>query len=55
MRNDAFALRHLGPRESDLDHMFKTIGIESLDQLIFETVPDNIRLKNELDLDAPMT
>ncbi len=55
MRNDAFALRHLGPRESDLNHMFKTIGIESLDQLIFETVPDNIRLKNELDLDAPMT
>ena len=55
MRNDAFALRHLGPRESDLDHMFKTIGIESLDQLIFETVPSNIRLKNELDLDAPMT
>lgn len=55
MRNDAFALRHLGPRESDLNHMFKTIGIKSLDQLIFETVPDNIRLKNELDLDAPMT
>ena len=55
MRNDAFALRHLGPRESDLNHMFKTIGIESLDQLIFETVPDNILLKNELDLDAPMT
>ena len=55
MRTDAFALRHLGPRESDLNHMFKTIGIESLDQLIFETVPDNIRLKNELDLETPMT
>ncbi|MFD2907339.1 aminomethyl-transferring glycine dehydrogenase [Flavobacterium ardleyense] len=55
MRTDAFALRHLGPRESDLNHMFKTIGIESLDELIFQTVPDNIRLKNELDLDAPMT
>jgi glycine dehydrogenase len=35
--------------------MFKTIGVESLDQLIYETVPDNIRLKKDLDLDAPMT
>jgi glycine dehydrogenase len=35
--------------------MFKTIGVESLDQLIYETVPNNIRLKKDLDLDAPMT
>jgi len=55
MRTDAFALRHLGPRESDLNHMFKTVGVESFDQLIFETIPDDIRLKNELNLDAPMT
>ena len=55
MKTDAFALRHLGPRETDLPEMLKTIGVESLDQLIYETVPDNIRLKNELDLDAPMT
>jgi glycine dehydrogenase len=55
MRTDAFALRHIGPRENDLQHMFKTVGIENLDQLIYETVPDNIRLKKELDLDAPMT
>jgi glycine dehydrogenase len=55
MRTDAFALRHLGPRNSDLNYMFKTVGVESLDQLIFETIPDDIRLKNDLDLDAPMT
>jgi glycine dehydrogenase len=55
MRTDAFALRHIGPRENDLQHMFKTIGVESMDQLIYETVPDNIRLKKDLDLDAPMT
>ncbi|RBA27957.1 aminomethyl-transferring glycine dehydrogenase [Flavobacterium tibetense] len=55
MRTDAFALRHLGPRESDLNHMFKTVGVESFDQLIFETIPNDIRLKNELNLDAPMT
>lgn len=55
MKTDAFALRHIGPRENDLQHMFKTIGVESLDQLIYETVPDNILLKKELDLDPAMT
>ncbi|MFY8188128.1 MAG: aminomethyl-transferring glycine dehydrogenase [Flavobacterium sp.] len=55
MRTDAFALRHLGPRESDLSQMFATIGVENMEQLIFETIPSDIRLKKELELDAPMT
>ncbi|WP_445717666.1 aminomethyl-transferring glycine dehydrogenase [Flavobacterium sp.] len=55
MRTDAFALRHLGPRESDLNHMLKTIGVATLDQLIYETIPDDIRLKNDLNLEAPMS
>jgi glycine dehydrogenase len=55
MRTDAFALRHLGPRESDLNYMFKTVGVATLDQLIFETIPNDIRLKNDLNLDEPMT
>jgi glycine dehydrogenase len=55
MRTDAFALRHIGPRETDLQHMFKTIGVESFDQLIYETIPNDIRLKNDLNLDAPLT
>ncbi len=55
MKTDAFALRHIGPRESDLNHMFTTIGVESMDQLIYETIPDDIRLKKDIQLDAPMT
>ncbi|MCF6133103.1 aminomethyl-transferring glycine dehydrogenase [Flavobacterium wongokense] len=55
MRTDAFALRHIGPRESDLNHMFKTIGVETFDQLIYETIPDDIRLKNDLQLEPAMT
>ena len=55
MRTDAFALRHIGPSENDLQHMFKTIGVDSLKQLIYETVPDNILLKNPLNLDAPLS
>ncbi|RZJ74310.1 MAG: hypothetical protein EOO45_08940, partial [Flavobacterium sp.] len=45
MRTDAFALRHIGPRENDVQHMLKTIGVESIDQLVYETLPDDIRLK----------
>ncbi len=55
MKTDAFALRHIGPRESDLNHMFTTIGVENFDQLLYETFPDGIRLKNDLQLDPPMT
>ncbi|RXR34751.1 glycine dehydrogenase (aminomethyl-transferring) [Flavobacterium piscinae] len=55
MKTDAFALRHLGPRESDLNHMFKTIGVESFEQLIYETIPDDIRLKKDLNLEPAMT
>jgi glycine dehydrogenase len=55
MKTDAFALRHIGPRDNDLNHMFKTIGVETLEQLIFETIPNDIRLKNDLNLEEPMT
>lgn len=55
MNTKAFALRHIGPREDDQNLMLKTIGVNSLDQLINETVPDDIRLRNGLDLDKPMT
>ena len=43
MKTDAFALRHIGPRENDIQQMLKTIGVESIDQLIYETLPDHIR------------
>jgi glycine dehydrogenase len=55
MNTNAFALRHIGPREDDQNLMLKTIGVASLDQLISETIPNDIRLKNGLNLDEPMT
>jgi glycine dehydrogenase len=55
MKTDAFALRHIGTGEKDLNHMLKTIGVDSVDQLIYETIPTDIRLKNELNLEKPMT
>ncbi|MFV9550061.1 aminomethyl-transferring glycine dehydrogenase [Algibacter sp. PT7-4] len=55
MNTNAFALRHIGPRENDQKLMLNTLGLDSLDQLIYETIPDDIRLKNGLNLDEPMT
>ena len=55
MNTDLFALRHIGPRISNYEAMLKTIGASSIDQLIIETVPDNIRLQNSLNLDAAMS
>ncbi|MFL1011777.1 aminomethyl-transferring glycine dehydrogenase [Flavisericum labens] len=55
MNTNAFALRHIGPSEADQKLMLETLGLDSLDQLIYETLPDDIRLKNGLNLDEPMT
>ena len=55
MKTDSFALRHLGPRETDLAAMLETIGVASLDQLINETIPSDILLKNPLELEHIMT
>ncbi len=55
MKTDVFASRHIGIREEDLQHMLKTIAVENLEQLIFETIPGEIRLKQPLELEAPMS
>lgn len=55
MNTDSFALRHIGPRESDLPEMLETVGVSSIDQLIYETVPDDILLKKALNLDIAMS
>ncbi|RTL74074.1 MAG: aminomethyl-transferring glycine dehydrogenase, partial [Bradyrhizobiaceae bacterium] len=45
-----FARRHIGPSPRDIDAMLKTIGASSLDALMDETLPANIRLNRPLDL-----
>src|SRR5690554_3840704 len=56
MKTDSFAMRHLGvTNENDLNTMLSTIGVSSIDQLIYETFPDGIRLKKPLDLPAAMS
>ena len=55
MRTDVFASRHIGITSENLASMLETIGAESLEQLIYETVPDDIRLKKSLGLDDAMS
>jgi glycine dehydrogenase len=55
MSPDIFASRHIGPRENDLTVMLKTVGVDSLEDLISKTVPHGIRLSKPLRLRKAMS
>src|SRR5690606_15450726 len=48
MTTDKFVSRHNGPREQEVKAMLKKIGANSIEDLIQQTVPPNIRLKQPL-------
>jgi len=54
-RYDQFVDRHNGPHNSDLPEMLRVIGASSLDQLIDETVPPQIRMESELAIPQGMS
>ncbi len=45
-----FVMRHIGPRDEDVQLMLKAIGVSSLDELISTTLPPSIALDEPLDL-----
>ena len=45
-----FIERHLGPNEEEIKKMLEKIGVNSISQLLEETIPKGIRLKNPLQL-----
>ncbi|MCA9471747.1 MAG: aminomethyl-transferring glycine dehydrogenase [Nitrospirales bacterium] len=47
---DTFPRRHLGPTDSDIQEMLGILGLSSLDALIKNTIPEDIRLKQPLTL-----
>ncbi|MDP5107045.1 MAG: aminomethyl-transferring glycine dehydrogenase [Polaribacter sp.] len=55
MNTNSFQLRHIGPNKKEQEKMLSAIKVDSLDQLINETVPEKIRLKKELNLDPAMS
>jgi len=55
MSTDKFVNRHNGPRASEVKEMLKKIGVSSVDELIEQTVPSAIRLKQPLKVGAAMS
>ena len=55
MKTDLLASRHIGINEQDTAIMLRKIGVNSLDELINQTIPANIRLKEPLALTSPLT
>ena len=52
---DKFVYRHLGPDEKEINEMLEVIGTSSLDELISETIPQQIRNTGEMKLDEPLS
>ena len=50
MFKEKFAHRHIGPNPTELNIILKTIGVESVEELLSQTIPDNIRLKKDLNI-----
>jgi len=55
MASDKFVARHIGPREYEIREMLEKIGVSSLDELIDQTVPKEIRLEKPLQLEDGLT
>ncbi|MGL4995713.1 MAG: glycine dehydrogenase, partial [Deefgea sp.] len=48
--HDEFIARHIGPNAADQTAMLAEIGANSLEDLVAQTIPDNIRFKQKLPL-----
>ncbi|KAG1694828.1 Glycine dehydrogenase (decarboxylating) 2 [Nymphon striatum] len=49
-QHDDFISRHIGPQTEDISEMLEVIGVSSLDELADKTVPENIRVREPLNL-----
>ena len=52
---DDFESRHIGPGPHDVRAMLETIGVASLDELMAQTIPDDIRQRSPLDLGTALS
>ena len=48
-----FIQRHIGPSTEEQNIMLKELGYKNLDELIKNTVPENILLKDDLEIGDP--
>lgn len=52
---EKFSSRHNGPTENDINEMLKVVGVNTLDELIEETIPADIRLEKPINLEKPVS
>ena len=50
MHQDEFVLRHLGPSESETNKMLASLEVDSIEELLRQTIPQEIRLMSPLSL-----
>jgi len=55
MFKENFSRRHIGPNPNELNVILKTIGVESIEELLNQTIPDKIRLKKDLNIPEGMS
>ena len=55
MKTAYLSNRHIGISENEKNQMLQAIGVQSMEQLIEQTMPSDILLKEALPLDEPMT
>uniref|UniRef100_A0A8C7MF42 glycine dehydrogenase (aminomethyl-transferring) n=1 Tax=Oncorhynchus kisutch TaxID=8019 RepID=A0A8C7MF42_ONCKI len=53
-RHDDFAERHIGPGEREKREMLDVLGLQSIAQLIEDTVPESIRIQRSMKMDDPL-
>ncbi|MDP9205037.1 MAG: aminomethyl-transferring glycine dehydrogenase [Gemmatimonadota bacterium] len=52
---ESFVPRHIGPDDRDVAEMLRTVGFQTLDELVEATIPAKIRFRRGLDLPKGMT
>ena len=50
-----FIYRHIGPSEKEQQKMLEAVGYKTLENLMDNTVPEKILLKEELKIDEPLS
>ena len=55
MKKYTFSDRHIGPRKFEINTMLNTVGVETIEELINQTIPAHIQLNNIMDLPDPLS
>jgi glycine dehydrogenase len=55
MKKYNFSDRHIGPRKSEISTMLKSVGVDTINDLINQTIPSHIQLSSDMDLPKPLS